>query len=40
MAGGFLTVALICASSVLAQDCTRDTALDVIVAPAASEMTC
>ncbi|WP_298962510.1 hypothetical protein [uncultured Methylobacterium sp.] len=37
---GLLTVALICASTVLAQDCTRDTALDVIVAPAASEMTC
>ena len=35
-----LSVALICAGTLLAQDCSRDTALDVIVAPAHTPMEC
>ncbi|MCJ2143162.1 hypothetical protein [Methylobacterium sp. E-066] len=35
-----LSVALICAGTLLAQDCSRDTALDIIVAPAHSPMEC
>ena len=35
-----LSVALICATSLVAQDCSRDTALDVIVSPAHSPMEC
>lgn len=35
-----LSVALICAGTLLAQDCSRDTALDVIVSPAHSPMEC
>ena len=35
-----LSVALVCAGTLLAQDCSRDTALDVIVAPAHSPIEC
>lgn len=35
-----LTVALICASTLPAPDCSRETALDVVVAPARSVMDC
>jgi hypothetical protein len=35
-----LTVALICASTVPAPDCSRETALDVVVSPARSAMEC
>ena len=35
-----LAVALVCATSLLAQDCSRDTALDVIVSPARTNMEC
>ncbi|MCJ2057730.1 hypothetical protein MKL09_14335 [Methylobacterium sp. J-048] len=35
-----LSVALVCAGTLLAQDCSRDTALDIIVAPAHSPMEC
>lgn len=35
-----LVVALVCASSVQAPDCTRDTALDVITGPAHSLQEC
>lgn len=35
-----LAVALVCATSLLAKDCSRETALDVIVAPAQSPMEC
>ncbi len=35
-----LAVALICASTLTARDCSRDTALDVIVSPAHSPMEC
>ena len=35
-----LAVALICATTLSARDCSRDTALDVIVTPAASPMEC
>jgi hypothetical protein len=35
-----LSVALICAGTLLAQDCSRDTALDIIVAPAHTPMEC
>jgi hypothetical protein len=35
-----LVVALVCASSVAAQDCTRETAQDVITAPAHSAQEC
>jgi hypothetical protein len=35
-----LSVALVCAASLIAQDCSRDTALDVIVSPAHSPMEC
>lgn len=35
-----LSVALICAGTLLAQDCSRDTALDIIIAPAHSPMEC
>ena len=36
----FLTVALVCASTLAAPDCSRETALDVAVAPAPSPVTC
>jgi hypothetical protein len=35
-----LTVALVCASLVNVADCSRDTALDVIVTPAQNPMQC
>jgi hypothetical protein len=35
-----LSVALVCAGTLLAQDCSRDTALDIIIAPAHSPMEC
>lgn len=35
-----LSIALVCAGTLLAQDCSRDTALDVIVAPAHTPMEC
>ena len=35
-----LSVALICAGTLVAQDCSRATALDIIVAPAHSPMEC
>jgi hypothetical protein len=35
-----LTVALVCASTLAPADCTRETALDVIVAPARSPVEC
>ena len=35
-----LSVALVCAGTLLAQDCSRTTALDVIVSPARSPMEC
>jgi hypothetical protein len=35
-----LSVALVCAGTLLAQDCSRATALDVIVAPARTPMEC
>ncbi|KQP42542.1 ribosomal protein S27 [Methylobacterium sp. Leaf104] len=35
-----LSVALVCAATLLAKDCSRDTALDVIVAPARTPMDC
>ena len=35
-----LSIALVCAGTLLAQDCSRDTALDVIVAPAHPPMEC
>jgi len=35
-----LAVALVCAASLLASDCSRDTALDVIVSPARTPMEC
>lgn len=35
-----LSVALVCAGTVLAQHCSRETALDVIVAPARTPMEC
>ena len=35
-----LSVALVCAGTLLAQDCSRDTALDVIIAPAHAPMEC
>lgn len=35
-----LSVALVCAGTLLAQDCSRETALDVIVAPAGTPMEC
>jgi hypothetical protein len=35
-----LSVALVCAATLLAKDCSRDTALDVIVAPARTPMEC
>lgn len=35
-----LSVALVCAGTLLAQDCSRETALDVIVAPANTPMEC
>lgn len=36
----FISVALICAGTLIAQDCSRVTALDVIVAPANTQMAC
>ncbi|SFU66904.1 hypothetical protein SAMN02799631_01707 [Methylobacterium sp. 174MFSha1.1] len=36
----FLTVALVCASALAAPDCSRETALDVAVAPAPTPITC
>ncbi|TXN00556.1 hypothetical protein FV222_11705 [Methylobacterium sp. WL103] len=35
-----LSVALVCAGTLLAQDCSRETALDVIVSPARTPMEC
>lgn len=35
-----LTVALVCAATLVAKDCSRDTALDVIVSPARTPMEC
>lgn len=35
-----LSVALVCAATLLAKDCSRDTALDVIVAPTRTPMEC
>ncbi|MCB4803416.1 hypothetical protein QO001_000759 [Methylobacterium brachiatum] len=35
-----LSVALVCAGTLQAQDCSRDTALDIIVSPAHSPMEC
>jgi len=35
-----LTVALVCASLISAPECSRETALDVIVAPAPSPIQC
>ncbi|GJE25984.1 hypothetical protein LKMONMHP_0828 [Methylobacterium organophilum] len=35
-----LAVALVCASSLASVDCSRDTALDVIVSPARTPMEC
>ena len=35
-----LTVALVCASIVSAADCSRETAIDVVVAPAPTAMQC
>ncbi|WP_264049595.1 hypothetical protein [Methylobacterium flocculans] len=35
-----LSVALICASTLMAKDCARDTALDVIVSPVRTPMEC
>ncbi|KQO68322.1 MULTISPECIES: hypothetical protein [unclassified Methylobacterium] len=35
-----LSVALVCAATLLAKDCSRDTALDVMVAPARTPMEC
>ncbi|MCJ2025381.1 hypothetical protein [Methylobacterium sp. J-067] len=35
-----LAVALVCAGTLIAQDCSRDTAFDVIVSPAHSPMEC
>ncbi|WP_375465737.1 hypothetical protein [uncultured Methylobacterium sp.] len=35
-----LSVALVCAGTMLAQDCSRETALDVIVAPVRTPMEC
>ncbi|MCJ2124740.1 hypothetical protein [Methylobacterium sp. J-077] len=35
-----LSVALVCAGTLLAQDCSRDTALDIMIAPAHSPMEC
>ncbi|MBY0298636.1 MAG: hypothetical protein K2X71_21785 [Methylobacterium sp.] len=35
-----LVVALVCASSIAAKDCTRETAQDVITAPAHSPQEC
>ena len=40
MMNTILVVALICASSVQAPDCTRETALDVITGPAHSLQEC
>lgn len=37
---GLLTVALVCAATLAPADCTRETALDVLVQPAASEVAC
>jgi hypothetical protein len=36
----FLTVALVCAGALAAPDCSRDTALDVAVAPAPTPIAC
>jgi hypothetical protein len=35
-----LSVALVCAGTLLAQDCSRDTALDVVIAPAHTPIEC
>ncbi len=35
-----LSVALVCAGTLLAQDCSRTTALDVIIAPVDTPMAC
>ena len=36
----FLTVALVCAGTLAGSDCSRETALDVAVAPAPSAIAC
>jgi hypothetical protein len=35
-----LSVALVCSGTLLAQECSRETALDIIVSPARSPMEC
>lgn len=35
-----LSVALVCAGTIIAQDCSRETALDIIISPAQSPMEC
>lgn len=35
-----LSVALVCAGTLLAKDCSRETALDIIVAPVRTPMEC
>lgn len=35
-----LSVALVCAGTIVAQDCSRETAVDVFVSPAQSPMEC
>lgn len=37
---GFLTVALICAAGLAPADCTRASALDLLLQPAPSEVAC
>ncbi|AWN47964.1 hypothetical protein DK419_17870 [Methylobacterium terrae] len=36
----FLTVALVCAGALAAPDCSRETALDIAVAPAPTPIAC
>ncbi len=35
-----LSVALICASTIISQDCSRQTALDIIISPARTPIEC
>ena len=37
---GFLAVVLVCAATLSAQDCSRGTAIDMAVSPAAHEIEC
>lgn len=37
---GFLAVVLVCAATVAGPDCSRDTALDMVVQPVAHETEC